>query len=187
MNKNVISISITEEILNLYTHAKEAILFFETHERVTSTEAAIELRDCLDHLMLAFSNSSNSERFQAEINYSLEHLRRGAIEPLEYAVENRLADISKRYKWKNLYSLLLISTAKNELFKSKLNHIKNKIINGRNCKNLDKWQEGVNHFKEAYELSLQLEKMVPERDIINGRLFALILTAFFFLLGYIIG
>lgn len=179
------TISISEEFLELYPHAKEAILFFETHEGKMAPEAIIELRDTLDHLVMAFENSENDQRFQAETTSSFEHLRRASIEPFEWAVENKIAEIWKRYKWTMWGRLLFVPPPERKLYYPKFAEIKAELLEGRKCKNAKLWKDGIEHFKKAYILSCEAEAILPEKQNYYNRFFQIMLALLFFILGRI--
>ena len=182
----MVTISVPKEITEIYFAAKAAILFLEVKEEFTSNEAAIEIRDCLDHLMLAFANSSDPEKMEAQSNGAIEHLRRASIEPYELAVENKLAKIIKRQTWRWWHIFLFIPNTKNDAQTKLLRSIKRKIFEGRQCKNLARWKEGIKLFQDAYEECLTLEKIVPHQGTIFSRLFSIILAAISFLAGWLI-
>lgn len=171
--QNNIIIEIPQSFLALYPYAKEAILFFETQEGKMSVASITDLRDCFDHLMMAFQNTDNQERQQSEITSSLEHLRRASIEPLELAIENRLYNIEGRYKRLNFYKAFLIPTPSRSTVSELITSIQKRLNSARHCKNIEHWEEGIRHLREAHTLSIDLDKLVPEKHIFWGRIFAL--------------
>ena len=178
-----VTISISQEFLELYPHAKEAILFFETHEGKMAPEAIIEFRDALDHLMMAFSHAGDEHRAQSEITSAFEHLRRASIEPFEWAVENKVAVIWKRYRWTMWGRILMVAPPERKSYYGKLAEIKNEILAGRKSKNAQQWKEGIEHFIKAYTLAAEVEEVLPEKQNYYNRIFQIMLATVFFLLG----
>jgi hypothetical protein len=179
-----VSIAIHKDFLELYPIAKDAIIFFETHEGKMSLESIVEFRDALDHVMMAFQNSEDKKRCSAETTSAVEHLRRASIEPYEWAVENVLAKIETNRKWSLFHQILLIpKTIKDTQYHSLGADIKKELQAGRNCKNLKKWREGIEHFKRAYTYAKSLDKLIPDRMVYYGRLFDLFLVILGFLLA----
>ena len=182
-----ISIGLPKDFVDLYYHAKEAILFFETHEEKKAAEVITEFRDALDHLMLAFEHSNDKERSFAEKTCALEHLRRGAIEPYEHAVENILADIRDKYNKIRWYRLFLIPIPTRESYYGLFIDVKNELLEGRICKNFENWKEGIEHFKRAYTISTELERLFPEKSILYGRIFSTAISFGIALVFFILG
>ncbi len=180
---DVLQVNLPKEIIDLYESAKDAILFYELHELQVAPEAATELRDCLDHLMMGIQKYDDQQKFQAELNGALEHLRRASIEPLEFAVENLLADVINRYKLTLLFRIFLIRQIPKSKYKSKLEEIKTELIKGRSCKNMDQWRDGIAHFKNAYKMVDDLDFIIPYKGLLYGRIFSLLVSLLFFCLG----
>lgn len=84
----------------LYRQAREAIIRYETTEQERATTAILELRDALDHLMVAAQSDEVAE-VQRRADAAEEHLRRAAVEPAQDMVESRLHKLtsSVRLYW----------------------------------------------------------------------------------------
>ncbi len=184
MDKN--SDSIFEEVVELYPFAKEAVLFFETREKKKSLAAIIDLRDCLDHLMISFLCKDDRHKRESELNNALEHLRRASNEPLELAVENKLYLVLERKKWHSFSKFFLVSTPSRAAVNDLITRTQEELQNARSCKNRMKWQDGLKHLKHAYNLVCDIDKLIPEKEIWLGRLFTLLIAILFLVLGMLI-
>ena len=178
-----VTIEIPKDFLDLYPYAKKSILFYEAHEGRMAFSAITELRDCLDHMTQGFQEPLGSEKQRSEFSSALEHLRRASIEPLELAVENRVDKALSRYKWALMSKIFLVSRPSQHAIYDLVYDIRTKVYEGRKCKNMKHWKKGLEHFEGAYKLSRHLEKILPEKEIILSRLFALAIAIASFLLG----
>ena len=83
--------------------------------------------------------------------------------------------------------ILLISTPKRATYYPALVEIKKELLEGRKCKSMEKWEEGILHFKTAYHLACGVQSLFPEKEITNSRIFAIVLAVISFCLGLIVG
>ena len=102
-------------IRSYYGISRDALIDFEVTEAVKSASAGYEYRDFVDHCYLALQSESPNEA-SAHIASATENLRRAVVEPFEWGVENRLAKIQNRLKYKRLYIYCLFRCRRGRKF-----------------------------------------------------------------------
>ena len=88
------------EILRVdYPKIKRGIYRLEVFVRTKSRKAVYELRDFLDHLAMLFQEDITVEDAAKHIHECRTHLRRCAVEPLEYLAEKRFVQLDFYARW----------------------------------------------------------------------------------------
>jgi hypothetical protein len=178
-------------LAEVYFYAKAVILFYETHEQKKAVSAITELRDALDHLMLAdvAQTDGDTDRVRSNVTSAEEHLRRAAMEPMEHAVENKIADLLKRYDALNLHRILFIPGPRQDEIADLFGEVYHALEEARQCKNPTDWKQGLNHLVVAYEYAIAIDRALPARELYLGRLFQIACTvcgAILSLIAYLI-
>lgn len=166
----------------LYFAAKKAVLFYETREGRQALEAITDLRDALDHLMIAWDSSDTAKRHR-ELICAKEHLRRAAVEPLEHAVENRLVGIMVKYRYRTWAPVLFLPSPSRGEVLFLIERVQESLQEARERKNAEQWREALGKCHEGYDYCAQLDKLLPDSAAYKGRAFALGMA----LLGAVVG
>jgi len=88
------------EILRVdYPKIKHGIYRLEVFMQTKSRKAVYELRDFLDHLAALFQEDITVEAAKKHIYECRTHLRRCAVEPLEYLAERRFVKLDRYARW----------------------------------------------------------------------------------------
>jgi len=82
-----------------YPKVKDGVLRLEVFMRAKSKKAVYELRDFLDHLAALFREDISSEQATKHVHECRTHLRRCAVEPLEYMAEKRFVQLDRNARW----------------------------------------------------------------------------------------
>ncbi|MEW6095297.1 MAG: hypothetical protein AB1567_02045 [bacterium] len=131
----------------------------------------------------SFSHQLSPEEQDNELICAFEHLKRAAVEPLEFVVEERMSRIDKKRRFILFSKLLLVKTPSKKEINDKVEEIKTHVRSGRLQKGLSgNLQECLNHFKIAHKKVIELEETLSPA-ILNDRIFQVILL----ILGLIIG
>jgi len=122
-------------------------------------------------MMLAAVAEVEDDRKRAESNVTSaeEHLRRAAMEPMEHAVESKIAGLMVRYKLLNLRRLLFIPGPQQQEVADLFGEVYHQLEESRRCKNASDWKQGLDHLAVAYEYARSIDRMLPERELYHGR------------------
>lgn len=149
-----------------YPKIKEGMYRLEVFMRRKSRKAVYELRDFLDHLASIFREDITLETAQAHICECRTHLRRCAVEPLEYMAERRFVKLDF---YATCFSRMPFiknnPTTKPEFFQG-MKEIKNLIAEGRASKTEGKACEMMD---KAFGITTDLLSQVhPVSFVIQG-------------------
>ncbi len=179
------SVAIDGELLDAYFAAKQAIIFYETREGKQALAAVTELRDALDHIMLAAERKTEDAR-ASELVSACEHLRRGAVEPLEHAVENRLFKLMRKRRLVTFCRPLFIPPPDREQSEFLVTTIQRLIGKGREQKQQDQWRDAAESFQQAWQYCVKLDLVLPDREVYLGRFFSAFLVGVGIALGALV-
>jgi hypothetical protein len=174
-----------------YPVARESILFYETEESRKAIESITELRDVLDHFWLSGTLDDETEA-QDYLRLIEDHLRSVAVEPLERAVEERLARVQEARKRiggarRILWHILLLNVPPTRALDDSEEIIKDHIRQGRSKKGHPRTAEAaIEHFRLAHAHLLKLEPLFAEPDI-RSRAFPIALTAISITISLLLG
>lgn len=82
-----------------YPSIKEGVYRLEVFMRQKSRKAVYELRDFLDHLCSLYRDDISPEDAEKHFQECRTHLRRCAVEPLEYMAEKRFVQLDLYARW----------------------------------------------------------------------------------------
>ena len=153
------------EILRVeYPKVKAGIYRLEVFMRVKSKKAVYELRDFLDHLAALFQKEITIEDANKHLYECRTHLRRCAVEPLEYMAEKRFVWLDFYAQWYARIPFIFRDNPLNKPeFFEKMKQAKALIAEGRSiktqgraCELMDKAFEIVTDLLEQVNLSKYL-------------------------------
>ena len=168
----------------LYQTAREAIITVEVLEREAFPSALAELRDVLDHLILACKPNITESEHQMQVGSAWEHLRRAAVEPLELATESQLVDLldARNRYW--VVTLLFPGLPTIGYVDQEISQIRDLLIKGRQAKgSLKTAEESITYFSQALGAAVRLRSsMRPSRWHVLTR-FGVIALSLLLMLG----
>jgi len=82
-----------------YPHVKEGLYRLEVFMQSKSKKAVYELRDFLDHFAQLFRQDIGLAEAEKHLHECHTHLRRCAVEPLEYMAEKRFVQLDRYARW----------------------------------------------------------------------------------------
>jgi len=169
-----------EVLTKHYPYAKEAILSLEVYSKKRSQRAVYELRDTLDHISIALTETTSAAEARRHFAECHTHLRRAAIEPFEWLAEHKFLEIERlavRGRW--IYRLVLLRPPDGYEVVKELEKIAGQIVKGRTAKGT---APSVKMMREACEMaSVCLERLKPLE--FHNRVFHVALAVIFTLLG----
>ncbi len=152
-----------------YPKVKAGVLRLEVFMQTRSKKAVYELRDFLDHFALLFQDDVTIDDAIKHVRECRTHLRRCAVEPLEYMAEKRFVKLDRYARWcarvPFVFGFRGNPVSKPEFFQ-KMKEAKQHIINGRIVKT-----EGhaCEHMEMAFEIVTDLlEQISPWRYLCQG-------------------
>ena len=170
------------EILRVeYPQVKEGMLRLEVFMQSRSKKAVYELRDFLDHFAFLFHEDITIEDAQTHIHECRTHLRRCAVEPLEYMAEKRFVKLDRYARWLAPLSFVFRSNplSKPEFFQ-RMKEAKEHITEGRIVKTEG---QACQHMDRAFGIVTDLLAQVsPLKFVVQGTLWSVLIF-----LGGIIG
>lgn len=163
------------EILRVdYPKVKAGVLRLEVFMQTKSKKAVYELRDFLDHLAMLFREDIPVEEAERHLCECRTHLRRCAVEPLEYMAEKEFVRLDRYARWCARVPVLFgyrgNPLSKPEFFQ-KMKEAKQHIVDGRIVKTEGKACE---HMEAAFAAVTELLGQIsPWRYLSQGLLWAL--------------
>lgn len=157
-----------EEILRTdYQTAKKAILRLEVFRRTKSKKAIYELRDFLDHYASIFKSDIAPDMAEKHLHECRTHLRRAAVEPLEYMAEKCFVKLDA---YARFLGRIPIPSRPNPFadraFFEQMHKMKVLIADGRMVKTEG---EACKLMDEAYSIGAELlAKVTPYRFLVSG-------------------
>lgn len=150
-----------------YPRIKAGVFRIEVFMQTKSKKAVYELRDFLDHFAALFQEDITVEKANAHIHECRTHLRRCAVEPLEYMAEKRFVKLDRYARW---FSRIPFAFRDNPLAKpeffQRMKEAKTLIADGRNVKTEGKACELM---EEAFEIVTDLlEQVRPSKYLFQG-------------------
>jgi len=155
-----------------YPKIKDGIFRLEVFMRQKSRKAVYELRDFLDHLCALHRDDISLEDAQKHLYECHTHLRRCAVEPLEYMAEKRFVQLDRYARWFAMVPFIFRDNplAKPEFFQ-KMKEAKGLIAEGRIVKTEGRACELMDQaFGIVTDLMSQVE---PLRYVVKGLLWAI--------------
>lgn len=182
-------------LVKMYPVAKANIAFYETHELKKATAAITDLRDVLDHLAIATKLAYDNPRkgsldplIADNLVSAEEHLRRAAVEPLQLAVEDKMAGLISRLEYSLFDRLLLLEPVNAERVTAALTDASKKLAEARSTKgNSESLTDASALLREAYDSLLAVERNLPRVSAIERRRRAVVLGVALFAVGSIAG
>jgi len=118
-----------------YPQIKVGMCRLEVFMRAKSKKAVYELRDFLDHLASLFRDDITIEDAKKDLYECRTHLRRCAVEPLEYMAEKRFVKLDRYARW---FACIPIVFRDNPLSKpeffQRMQEAKQLLVEGRRAK-----------------------------------------------------
>ena len=118
-----------------YPPIQQGVLRLEVFMRRRSKKAVYELRDFLDHLSHIWRDGITPDEAEKHLGECRTHLRRCAVEPLEYMAEKRFVKLNR---YANIFGIMSFLMPSNPVTKpdfiSQMQHIKALVVEGRTIK-----------------------------------------------------
>ena len=155
-----------------YPKIKEGVCRLEVFMRQKSKKAVYELRDFLDHLSALFQQDIAIDEATKHLHECRTHLRRCAVEPIEYQAEKRFVQLDRWARW---YARIPVPFRDNPLSKpeffQRMKEAKRLIAEGRIVKTEG---QACEHMDKAFEIVTDLlEQVRPLKYILQGILLAI--------------
>ena len=165
-----------------YPKVKEGMYRLEVFMQTKSKKAVYELRDFLDHLAALFQENIAVEDATKHLYECRTHLRRCAVEPLEYMAEKRFVQLDHYARWCTRIPFVFRKNplSKPEFFQ-KMKEAKRLIAEGRITKTEGRACE---HMDKAFEIVTDLLTQIKPLGYLVQGLLWIIVT---FLGGLLIG
>jgi len=168
-----------------FDYATTVITYCETKSLVYNYIGMAEFRDALTHVKRGV-NADDEQKIFSEFDSAFEHIRRAAVESMQFYVETKYLDLKRRLKSPFLFLFKAFYTTDWKDIKKTENDIKEFIICARDAKPKTEWQEAIGYFYKADEKIDSLNYIFPTGGEISRRSSKVLLLILMILLGGLI-
>lgn len=169
-----------------YSRAKKIHIYAEEATGERNWMAMTNFRDALDHLSKIFQalEDDDIEKAKANLAEMEAHIYRASYDGAQVVPEKKLSYVSANRVSPTLYAITLLDAPSREEFNTRLEKIKDNMVEGRLQKS-SSVGDSVRHMKTAEEHASRLEAKTPSKKEVKYRLIilasAFVTTVSFFL------
>jgi hypothetical protein len=154
---------------DIFDYATTAYIYSETKSLTYNYIGMSEFRDALTHVKRAV-NADNEQKVASEMDSAFEHIRRAAVESMQFYVEMKYLDLRTRLKSPYLYLFKSTYTMDRNMIRRADEEIKELLVCARDSKPKTEWQESIGYFYKSDEKMDILNEIIPSKAEINSRL-----------------
>jgi hypothetical protein len=153
---------------DVFDYATTTYIYSETKSLTYNYIGMSEFRDALTHVKRAV-NADSEQKVTSEMESAFEHIRRAAVESMQFYVETKFFDLRNRLK--NPFLYLFISTYKLDWknIRRTEEEVKELLACARDSKPKTEWREAIGFFYKAETEIEKLDEIIPSKEQISQK------------------